>query len=1140
MSIASVVQQAIGRTVSLPGHFSGPVRVEDAELQDGFVFLRVRTADDTLRDVPMSADELQQALEAALPLSEQTVAPDDFLLFVESARIRLAYAHDPYFALNLTGIEVLPHQLEAVYERMLPRVLLRFLLADDPGAGKTIMAGLLLKELKLRGAVERVLVLAPAPLTLQWRDEMETKFDEYFEVMGSHSVKGGLKSNPWEVHPRCIASIDFAKRDGIREAVVDAHWDLVVIDEAHKCSARTDGDKVSRTARYELAERLAAKAERLVLLTATPHQGDNDQFLHFLRLLEPDQFADSTSSQEAIQVEGNPWYLRRMKEDLRDFDGRALFTKRHAYTEPFLLTNPELELYNAVNDYIERYLPRQRRGRRRTSIALVRMVFQRRLASSLGAITKSLIRRRDRFRGILAELDASAPTEHAEILARHRLVDIDPEQDLEDTDEETQGELLDATTLAERIDDLRDEVRALEDLVRLAVRTQGTGKEAKLEALRECLQRGELQELHDGRGRLLIFTEHRDTLDYLRENLESWGFTTTAIHGGLSAPERREREREFRTSRQVCVATEAAGEGINLQFCHLMINYDMPWNPMRLEQRMGRIHRIGQEYDVHIFNFVAENTVEGQILTRLLEKMETIKATLGDRVYDVIGEVLKLNGVNLEDLLREAAYNPTHRDEYMQAIERIDPERLLEYERAVGIALAKSHVDLARVRGQDLRSEERRLMPEFVEEFFVRAASATDLQVEVRPDSLWRIDHVPAVFRSDELTATRRSGRASTRYPKLTFRKEVMRNSQHLDAELMSPGHPLFAAVDEVLERRVGECRQRRAAFVDPLTRLPYTIHFFELDVDGGTPQGRYATAYSTLSAIVEDEEGRFAVASPDILHDLTPRADQIDLEADHDRIEQARRHAMIQVQHPMRQALQAERQSEVRIRREYLVDSFDQSARKARESWRLLAERVDRGEEAARLARDEAQRRLEVIERRRDEKLTALESLENVVVGPARYLGSAVVTPHAVQGAKQLVEDHEASRAAIGHVLAWERAQGWEPDDVSRHPEGSGFDIRSLGPSDNLGRRAIRRIAVKALTTDASIVAVTPNEWRQAGRHGETYWLYVVDTRSNGEPRLLRVQDPVARLRGHVTDLPDVRGHAASAPMIEVNARSG
>lgn len=1129
--VHQIAAEATGKRLALAGHFVQPVFVEAAEPFDFLVLLRVRTTEGDLREAIVNVEELVAALATAIPSTRQTVPPDDLFLLIESSRIRLAFAHDPHFAVALTGIEVLPHQLEAVYERMLPQVNLRFLLADDPGSGKTIMSGLLLKELRLRGIVERALVLCPAPLTIQWQDELAQKFGESFELMTSERIRGALATNPWQDYPRCICSIDLAKRPEIRERLLEANWDLVVIDEAHKCSARTDGDRVSKTQRYQLAERLSRKAERLLLLTATPHQGNKDQFAHFLRLLDEDQFIDLDRDKQVIQIQDNPWYLRRMKEDLRDFEGRLLFTKRHAVTQPFALSDPEFELYEEVTNYINEFLPKAT-GKKRTSVALTRIVFQRRLASSLGAITSSLLRRHRRFAEMLRELTSLPESQRAQKLAEFRLVEVVDTEEVEDDATEEQEELLiDSTVVADTIERLAEEVDELARLVGAAENTLALGEEAKLEALRDCLQRTEFGELEDGRGKLLIFTEHRDTLDYLLKNLKEWGFSTTKIHGGMSPQERRDRQIEFQRDAQICVATEAAGEGINLQFCHLMINYDIPWNPMRLEQRMGRIHRIGQTNDVYVFNFAATNTVEGQIVTRLMVKLDEIRGTLGDRVFDVIGELLKLNDVNLEDMIREAAYNPGELDDYLDEIQRIDARRLQEYEEATGVALAKSNVDLARVRGEDWRSQERRLMPEFVEGFFLRASEMTGLAVERRADGLWRSEHVPHVFRADDLRAVKRFGRPDTRYLKYTFRKEFARQSTNLDSDLVSPGHPLFASVDEVLNGRVDGARGQAARFFDPFSPSAYRLHFFEVEVEGGTADGNYEPASGALVTVVESAEGSLDLGAPDILHDLTPAPERIEVEIPEDALARVRNFVLANVQHEMREAASSERLREVDIRRKYLEESFRISIHKARERWMGFADEVAQGREQMKLVRDNADRDLKALELRKEERLAALDNLGVVAGGRVEYLGTAVAEPTDRAG-RDMCRNDEVEAAAMEHVMAWERAQGWDPTDVSRLNDGSGFDIRSVGPEDADGIRRVRRIEVKGRAGEGVPVELTPNEWLQAGRHRETFWLYVV-WNAMTEPRLVRINDPVVALRGEIEELTAVNGYRVPAEAI-------
>ncbi|MDF5720611.1 MAG: helicase-related protein [Rhizonema sp. PD37] len=660
----------IGKRISIAGQFTGSVTVESAKLLEDTWLLRVRNQQGELHDAYLTVAEAEEILESLEQVSEVPVDANQFFLLIESARIKTAFDYDPHFAVSLSGVHPLPHQLEAVYERILPQVRLRFLLADDPGAGKTIMAGLLLKELKLRNAVERVLILAPAPLTLQWQDELSSKFSETFEVINSVLAKGQLAGNPWERFRQCIASIDFAKRDDVAPGILQVDWDLVIIDEAHKCSARTQGDDLRRTGRYKLAEELSRISERILLLTATPHQGNADQFHNFLRLLDPDQFIFDQLNPQMLRLEDSPWFLRRIKEELIDFDGRKLFQKRHPITVPFDLSEPEKYLYDQVTKYINKYLGKTK-GRKQAAVALARTVLQRRLASSLNAIFNSLRKRQERFANLLEELDSLAVAEqHQRLISLGKPIDSEVESD--DFDQQELEDLALESTVVEQLDQLREELRELERLVKLSQQTINFGTETKLTKLKECLERAEFNELKDGRGKLLIFTEHRDTLEYLKQNLTLWGYSTCEIHGGMNVLARKSAQKDFQFHKQICLATEAAGEGINLQFCRLMINYDLLWNPNRLEQRMGRIHRIGQKQEVYIFNFVAANTVEGRVLEKLLQKLEEIRHAMGkDRVFDVIGQLLQFNDIQFEELLREATYNKASEDEVLEQIENL-------------------------------------------------------------------------------------------------------------------------------------------------------------------------------------------------------------------------------------------------------------------------------------------------------------------------------------------------------------------------------------------------------------------------------------------------------------------------------------
>jgi SNF2 family DNA or RNA helicase len=1138
----SELESLVGRTIRLPGHFPRPVQLDDLRQKDGGVELRVVTAQGDLDRTLLRNDELDQ-IEIVEERAE-LVDGDDFFDFVEAHRIELAYAHDPNFAVSMSGVRGLPHQIEAVYRHMLPQARLRFVLADDPGAGKTIMAGLLMKELQLRSVADRVLILCPAPLTPQWQAELAEKFDEHFDIFDSRRVKWQPGGNPWQQSDRVIASLDFAKRDEILPELSRAEWDLLVIDEAHKCAAASrwdpveERDRLDATKRYQLARQLSARSERLLLMTATPHSGDKSRFQNFLKLLDPDQFALPDLAADQIARENSPYFLRRQKEDLKDEHGNDLFVPRMVLRQPFFLTPPELNLYNAVTAYIQEFLGNIP-GKRGTAVALARTVLQRRLASSLGAIRSSLCKRADRISNRIDEVADLPPSEQRKRLAEMRMIDEwDAEQDSDDSTEEEQEEAAAGVVVAETLDHMRAEVEALEGLVALADETIEQGQEAKLTALQECLSKSELQELEDGRGKLLIFTEHRDTLEYLLRHLNEWGYSTCAIHGGMPPTERRKIQQEFHESRQICVATEAAGEGINLQFCHLMINYDLPWNPVRLEQRMGRIHRIGQEATCYIFNFCAENTIEGKLLGRLLEKLDEMREALHGRVYDVVGEVLERNGVDFERLLRESLLSPDRIDASEQVINGIDPKVYRRYQEDVGVAQATKHVDMSWVRNRDWRSEERRLMPEYVEGFFGRACGQVGVRIEQRADGLWRIENVPQTVRVERLNAVKRLGRPHDSYRKITFQKEIRSRAEHEDAVLISPGHPLYASVAEVMMERLESCQGGIALFVAPWAVEAFPIHFFTFTVRGYDAHGAPESAYGELVAVT-DEGGALSVIGADVLHDLTPVGgvpDEEGFPAPAD-ITRAEDFVKVQVQHGEVQRTRSERLDQAELRREYLVESMEAQREQLEAKWSELEERVYRGEEAATLARDQAQRKIDELNRRLKEKLAGFDNLGIAKPGPVSYLGSALVLPPSASddpAVEAMRNDPEVERAAMKWAEEEEIAAGWEPEDVSEFRDGRGFDIRSVR-RDEAGREVeVRRIEVKGRGPSRGGVSLCNTEWIAAHRHGDSFWLYVLYGAKSGSPRGFKVRNPAKALGAQVRKVTTVTAFHIPGEAIE------
>jgi hypothetical protein len=578
------------------------------------------------------------------------------------------------------------------------------------------------------------------------------------------------------------------------------------------------------------------------------------------------------------------------------------------------------------------------------------------------------------------------------------------------------------------------------------------------------------------------------------------------------------------------VATEAAGEGINLQFCHLMINYDMPWNPTRLEQRLGRIHRVGQRDDCYVFNFVAtdsesgDSIVEGRILQRLLEKLELMKRSLEGRVFDVIGEILSLNDINLPEMLREAAMDPRRLDDYLDQIDRMDLEKLQAYEEATGIALARGHVDFSGFQRRNLEVEERRLMPRYVEEQFIAASKRVGLRVEPRADGLWRIEHVLSDLRSERLAAVSKLGKAEPEYRKVTFHKEVLDQPAHVDAVLLGPGHPLYAAVDEKLNHQLSGIVGAAAVFLDPSAAEPYRLHVFEISIKGKDSRGNDIPLYGEVVA-VRDEGGQFEVVPADVLLDLAPHPVGVDGSQPASPpvdSQGAADHLKSTYQLECRQRCQRERQQFAAIVRDYLERSFTARINRSQERYmNLMAELGARPE--YRLAADEARKHLADLERDKRERLAGLDRLQIARTGPVRHLGTALVlTPDDNLAAQLGVLGREPDtelrlrkeRRAEDIVIEDLVAEGFPQERIERvGSQRIGFDIRAHRVTDALiGQTEVRRIEVKGYSRGNNI-QLTVNEWYKAQQLGPSYWLYVVWNPLEEDRELVRIQNPAEKL---------------------------
>jgi len=1030
----------------------------------------------------LSAEDLARVRVIAETGRDFAGRGEAFFLTMEAHRIRYAHQFDPLFAVSVSQVDPLPHQIEAIYHYILRNPRVRFLLADDPGAGKTIMTGLLLKELKYRGLVRRTLIVVPGHLKDQWLREMKERFGETFIVVDRSVINATWGRNIWQEESQVITSMDFAKQDDVMATLGEVRWDLVVVDEAHKMAAYRYGEKTTRTERYRLGELLSRTSQFLLFLTATPHRGDPENFRLFLDLLQPGLFANTDLLIESVQNADNPLFLRRLKEDLKDFEGRPLFPPRHVSTKAYRLNDDEKRLYNAVTEYVEKSYNKALAAEKR-NVAFALLILQRRLASSVRAVRRSLERRKARLEELL---------KLGKWLAERSTVDEDELEDAPEAERlQREEELAERLTAAETREELQSEINTLANLIRLAQQAERHEIETKLNELRKVMEDERLQQTGE---KLLIFTESRETLEYLEEKLKGWGYSVVTLHGGMNLDARIRAEHEFREHAQVMVSTEAGGEGINLQFCSLMVNYDIPWNPNRLEQRMGRIHRYGQQKEVHIYNLVAADTREGKVLGALFRKLEQIQAALGsDRVFDVIGEVVP--GRSLKELIVEAIANRRTLEDIIAEIEAVpDEEAVRKAQEAVLEGLATRHIDLQRVLGEDRRARENRLVPEYIEHFFERACKFLNIPLERRRDGLWRVPHVPYEVRNLSQEFRQRFGEVFREYGKLAFDKPTARRQ---GAIFIAPGHPLLEAV---IERVLTECAddvRRGAVFADPDGQLDGWLFFLECEIRDGVNQ----VAGKRLFTVYRATRGEFRLVHPSVLWDLKPASQTAALEGNPD-LEEAIAFA-IEALGGFRAELLAERERQAAIKCKYGLRSLEQMILESEAKLIDYETRRAKGENLPEMEVQNEQRRKEELEGRKKALEEAIRREVSLLPSTPKVLGIARVLP---QPAADETMRSDAEIEAIGMDVAmnYEREQGRSPEDVSA--QNLGYDIRSTGPNGE-----VRYIEVKARATTGAIV-LTPNEWLMAQRLGEEYWLYIVENAAN-QPKLHTIQNPASKL---------------------------
>jgi superfamily II DNA or RNA helicase len=1069
--------------------------------------------------------------EAASPWSFDG-DPKLFRLVAEARRIQLAHLFDDRLAVHLSLIEPLPHQISAVYGEMLPRQPLRYCLADDPGAGKTIMAGLYIKELLLRGDVQRCLVVAPGGLVAQWQDELSEKFGLEFSILTKELIEASRTGDPFAERPLLLARLDhLARNDELTARLAGSEWDLVVVDEAHRMAAHYFGNEVKETKRYRLGKVLGSVSRHFLLMTATPHAGKEEDFQLFMALLDGDRFEGK--AREGVHAADTSDLMRRMvKEKLLRFDGRPLFPERRAYMVPYELSDPEMALYGEVTEYVATEMGRAERlsaegeGRRGNRVGFAITVLQRRLASSPEAIYQSLTRRQKRLEDKAREVRTQSRA--AAILAEQPLsVDVDDlDEDIDDLEgeevEALEEQLVDEATSARTLAELEAEIETLKRLQRRADEVRHSGVDKKWNELLGLLdEKPEMYDEDGTRRKLIIFTEHRDTLNYLVGKLRTYlgkPEAVVTIHGGVAREERRVIQERF-TQDPFCtilVATDAAGEGLNLQRAHLIVNYDLPWNPNRIEQRFGRIHRIGQTEVCHLWNLVATETREGQVYGRLLSKLVEMRDALGeDQVFDVLGDALP--GRELRDLLIEAiryGNQPEIRAKLDQVIDEKVGDGLAELVRQHALSSeVLSTADLDRIRADMLEAEARKLQPGYVQAWFAEALALLGGRMAEREKDRFEVTFVPAEIRHrDRLVGT--GTPVLQRYQRVTFEKDLIRQKGVPLAELIAPGHPLLeAALDIVIERHSGLLRRGTVLVEsdDSLT-TPRVLVFLEHSVtDARTDAAGNRRTISRRFAFVEipaDGDPRPAGYAPYL--DVRPPTDE----------ESALVPALIEKMSWLGDDLESraldygidvlalEHLAEVRSRTLARVEKV-KAAVQARLSREItywdhraadLALKVAAGK-MPKMNPDRAATRADDLQRRKAARLAELDREAQLASQPPVVVGGVLIIPSGLlrQAAGRspappphAVDTTVVERRAVDAVLAVESALGHYPREMPHsHP---GYDIRS---SVEDGSTAF--IEVKGRVAGADRFVVTQNELRFASNIPDNYVLALVEVSPDG-----------------------------------------
>lgn len=1067
----------------------------------------------------------------------------EFRLALEAKRIELAYLFDPMMAVYASNVEALPHQISAVYECMLPKQPIRYILADDPGAGKTIMAGLLIQELIMRSDVQRVLIVCPGSLVEQWHDELLEKFSLNFDIYIPQADNSTATGNYFADRDRLIVRLDQFARDEFRQKrLAAANWDLVVFDEAHKLSAHFFNKEIKETQRFRFARLMSNNTHHLLLMTATPHNGKEEDFQQFLSLLDSDRF-ELKHSFKGKRVNIDDIMRRMVKEDLRRFDGRPLFPERRAYTVSYRLSDAEMALYEDVTDYVKNQMglaDKIANKQKKNSVGFALTSLQRRLASSPEAIFKSLDRRIERLE---KELDTvgSSKDKAATLNGLPDFDGIDADYDSDDFDsgeqEDIDEEVTDSATAAQTREELAKEINILKGLKCTAKTVVDSGNDSKwvqLSAIIQGTHKSSGQDLLlDQNGKmqkLIIFTEYKDTLLYLKNRIENLigqgGNTVVTISGSTKRNERLDIQERFRTDEDVriLIATDAAGEGVNLQNAHLMINYDLPWNPNRLEQRFGRIHRIGQTEVCHMWSLVASQTREGQVYEKLLLKIQKESEALNGRVFRILGQLFEER--SLKDMLIEAIKygdQPEVRERLIKDIDiSFDPEKInrLLNENALSLQVMSNEA-IYKIKDMMDRAEARKMQPYYVQAFFKEAFASLGGSLNQVGTGRYQINNVPAIIvqryqdlRNDSSRKNMDFAPVQKKYEAVCFDKDNVNAADRAPAELLHPGHPLMVSLIDCVLDKDRNLLQEGAVFLDKaegetepyiIYMLTHEIHddtgaivskriqFVRLNKDGSTGNAGYAPHLD-----LEDfPEGKKALLGPLldedwVCKDFSKRIMALSAETlcrTHcDEVKAERLPYLEKVKNQVNERLN----EEIDYHRSQMV-RFKKQGDKGRGNYVQAMKRCE-----------------ELIERRKS-RFEQIEKQEKILSQMPVILGAALVIPEnyltiiefgrsgadTAQKPMQYALDVEARRrvemAGMTAVEEIEKSLGNMPRDVSKLGDKCGYDISSKTPDTGKLIGENRLIEVKARINTEEFITITCNECLAALNKKEQFYLALV-----------------------------------------------